>query len=713
MQTILFKGQILNPSFSVSECSVSQCCVSPIPSRESCETKPGSPKGTLFNPILLGLMLFLWIAVMPICNLFAQTDGFRTWKDKSAKFQVEAKFAGFNDGVVFLTKRDGRELKVDFLKFSGVDQDYLRSLDSVKTYYESKVAARSTSRNARDLVKQMNRCKKADSALSLLRVFLSDRSITSTEKEKAQGMLKTWTYRAQEQMIRAGRTWLTESELRRLRKEETAALEKANLTLKTKRSAKDFQTQLLEATKTNPEGIEANFRLGLYFIFSNNPQFDRGVTNLEQCVKRREYDLDPGDPECVSEFVTLQNNLAIAQFRSGKYSSAISNLSRAYELDNDSELLLYNISLLRYLSKNHKACTSRFTRRDHQVLSELSEKIQGKVPTNMKFVGLRYSLDVATQMTTDATPQPSKVGATKPSGSSSFGSSSKIKPGSTSRSSSTSKPGTTTSSGSTSKPSSPFGTGAKSASKSGAKSGAKSESKSGSTKKPPAAKPRSLFGSSKNSGSNFADTNSRNRPSSSRSKPGSMFGSARNSASSFGGTNSRPKSKTDAPSEVGSGSKTGTETKAGIDPKPETEPTTDPKTDSKADPDSKTQSGNSGFGTKNSARSTRFGGGKKGAVSDSSTKPSFGAKSKKTAGRYLHDTACLFCNGFGAVDCKVRKCNNGGIPRMEKQFLYVDSSSGREIYKNVIVKDKCRTCSGSGKNRCGGCGGGKKDPMFK
>lgn len=57
------------------------------------------------------LVLFFFFAFSPEFCL-AQDDDFRTWRDLSGKFSIEAKFVSEADGKVTLEKRDGSTVTI-------------------------------------------------------------------------------------------------------------------------------------------------------------------------------------------------------------------------------------------------------------------------------------------------------------------------------------------------------------------------------------------------------------------------------------------------------------------------------------------------------------------------------------------------------------------------------------------------------------------------
>jgi hypothetical protein len=58
----------------------------------------------------------------------ASGSEFRTWKDATGQFSVEAKYAGLDAGRVVLVGKDGRERKVPLDRLSPEDQKVAKEL---------------------------------------------------------------------------------------------------------------------------------------------------------------------------------------------------------------------------------------------------------------------------------------------------------------------------------------------------------------------------------------------------------------------------------------------------------------------------------------------------------------------------------------------------------------------------------------------------------
>ena len=79
------------------------------------------------------ILVFLFAFLPVVC--FAQDDNFRTWRDSSGKFSIEAKYVSEADGNVTLEKRDGSTVTIQIDKLSSTDQQVLKRMnepDAVK-----------------------------------------------------------------------------------------------------------------------------------------------------------------------------------------------------------------------------------------------------------------------------------------------------------------------------------------------------------------------------------------------------------------------------------------------------------------------------------------------------------------------------------------------------------------------------------------------------
>ena len=67
------------------------------------------------------------------------------------------------------------------------------------------------------------------------------------------------------------------------------------------------------------------------------------------------------------------------------------------------------------------------------------------------------------------------------------------------------------------------------------------------------------------------------------------------------------------------------------------------------------------------------------------------------------DNTCMACNGSGRLECPLRLCARGKIPRKERYEIGKNSVTGESIYSVRTVREKCDTCDGDGFVDCPYC----------
>ena len=66
------------------------------------------------------------------------TTGFRTWKDSTGRFEIEAQLVAASDGVITLRKRDGETVDVPLKRLSRADQDVIAGREQLRPPSRSK-----------------------------------------------------------------------------------------------------------------------------------------------------------------------------------------------------------------------------------------------------------------------------------------------------------------------------------------------------------------------------------------------------------------------------------------------------------------------------------------------------------------------------------------------------------------------------------------------
>lgn len=305
------------------------------------------------------------------------------------------------DDVVHLRRKSDQQIiKVPLKKLRAADQDYAQSLATLSARLSKNISEeKSAARTASELSRTTQAFKLASDVLKGYELFMHDASIPVEEKSKAQNLLKIWRERTNAQMIRAGKEWLTPAALNEAESKEKELLERANAALKAKK-IEEFRDLLVDASRANPAGVEADYRLGLLYGLSKRSPGD-AAHYFQKCLDRTELDLDLQKAALVEQFTAFQNNLAIAQFRQSKFGSALRNWEEAFVRQPASIPLIHNVALLHELAQ---AEGNKFSARDKAKIEELFQKAQKQdafaaVQVNR---GLLYAVQFAPELEDDA-----------------------------------------------------------------------------------------------------------------------------------------------------------------------------------------------------------------------------------------------------------------------------------------------------------------------
>lgn len=89
----------------------------------------------------------------------------------------------------------------------------------------------------------------------------------------------------------------------------------------------------------------------------------------------------------------------------------------------------------------------------------------------------------------------------------------------------------------------------------------------------------------------------------------------------------------------------------------------------------------------------------------------FDDKMRRRPNRSLEDPACTWCGGSGAEDCLVRQCKDGAVTEYVPVEMVVGVGAGaRTVTKRQPVQVRCTHCDGVGKVECRRCKGTGRDP---
>lgn len=89
----------------------------------------------------------------------------------------------------------------------------------------------------------------------------------------------------------------------------------------------------------------------------------------------------------------------------------------------------------------------------------------------------------------------------------------------------------------------------------------------------------------------------------------------------------------------------------------------------------------------------------------------FDDKMRRRPNRSLEDPSCTWCGGSGAEDCLVRECKDGAVTEYVPVEMVVGVGAGaRTVTKRQPVQVRCARCDGVGKVECRRCKGTGRDP---
>lgn len=291
-------------------------------------------------------MAYLGCRVLSVLVLLAASVAVaRTWKSSSGNYRIEADLVKSENGKVTLRKPGGETVTVDESRLCDDDRAYLRSgeagVPEQKPAAISRSSPRQKPRTFANLSLQANDCRLAEEALVLYKQFLADSSIDENELLSARNNLPIWEARAAKKMVRFGTRWLEPGQVHELKKKATGLVEEA-IQLVTSKQPEKACKKLNDASREDPESLQANFLSGLICIFGRR-DLPAAKQAFYECVRRQ--------PDHVSSL----NNLALVEVRMQRYSDALAHWKTALDAAPPTGEMVQNIGRLAELSKT-RAC---------------------------------------------------------------------------------------------------------------------------------------------------------------------------------------------------------------------------------------------------------------------------------------------------------------------------------------------------------------------
>jgi S1-C subfamily serine protease len=292
------------------------------------------------------LVIVVWV----IYSIFTATCGAQTriWTDVTGKHYIEAELVGVDNTQVTLEKKDGKRIIIKLAKLSPADREFAVGRPNAPGG-GGNAAAPGGAATFDDLEELIQQQRKATVVVSLLDSFLAADGIPLSEKAKAQAARAEWQPLAARDALRIGRNWVTPDEYQKMRDDEKRLIKEAHrlIDIKSDELARD---KFLEASDANPQAVRADFYLGLLNALVAQYPLD-AQRHFNECVKRLIADEDLLVGTRKANLIAALNNLAIIQVRQGKYNQAVGSWRRAIRLEPYTPELVQNLGRMAKLAQ--------------------------------------------------------------------------------------------------------------------------------------------------------------------------------------------------------------------------------------------------------------------------------------------------------------------------------------------------------------------------
>jgi S1-C subfamily serine protease len=303
--------------------------------------------------LFLAILAFLLVATTTTRTVHA-----RTWSSATGSYTVEADFVDLkDDGTVVLKTKAGKTIEVSLAKLSTADQAFARSQGSKKM---PAPVAPEQPKSADDIEAEAAKSRTAKEAVLVYKFYLAKPNLTPEERTAAEARLKEWKKRADEDLVRIGRQWVTKAEAEKIRKQTEGKIAQAVEYLRLKNEQLAEKT-LEEASRMDPDSIQADFLMGV--VYGTNKNDKKAQQHFEKCLKR--------EPDNAS----VMNNLAVSLAGQKKFSEAARQWKAAAAKAPKMPALSQNIGSLITLAGTKQAKLPQKTLDD---LSELYEDLVNK-----------------------------------------------------------------------------------------------------------------------------------------------------------------------------------------------------------------------------------------------------------------------------------------------------------------------------------------------
>ncbi len=297
------------------------------------------------------------LMIAAVCLGAGEADKQRTWKSAQGTYSVDATLAGRDGDSVTLRRPDGKELTVKISQLSAEDQKIIREAFPDEVGANGEVKKKITT--AAGIEEEIKAMRSAKEIVLIYQFHLAANDLPPAEMKKAEERFKHWKDLAEKDFVRLGGQWMPGEEAQKIRDQanEKIALGYEQLRLGNGPRA---ETLLKEASKLDPDNINADFLMGLVYSVVVDDDA-KAIRHFKICLER-----EPSN-------VGVLNNLAICSYYDKDYNAAAENWIKAANISPDTPTLAQNIGSFITIASNDRRVKVAKKRMDS--LSEAYERL--------------------------------------------------------------------------------------------------------------------------------------------------------------------------------------------------------------------------------------------------------------------------------------------------------------------------------------------------
>ena len=265
----------------------------------------------------------------------------REWSDSTGKHKVQAEFDSVEGDIVSLRGANGKLVRVSLDLLSDDDQLFVQGLIQQEEEKSASTAEEKEPKTFSEIEEAASKERLANAVVSLFENFISDPEIPDSERSKARDELKHWKKLAEHEGINYGGQWRTALEVQGMREEASKLVSEA-WQLAMIGNDELARQKLLKASRADPEGIQADFTLGLlHALVAHHPPSAR--KHFAVCVRRLHNIGEHMTGIQRANLVAALNNAAINEVRLKLHGTALKRWREASDIAIASPELIQNL----------------------------------------------------------------------------------------------------------------------------------------------------------------------------------------------------------------------------------------------------------------------------------------------------------------------------------------------------------------------------------